>query len=88
MKDLDCRDFVSRSSLEEIKAGRGCGPKSDHVMLKLDHLGADVLNERLPSILEIARKFANVDPVKSPFLFYRRVTIKWAVFQQTTTVKS
>ena len=66
LKDLDCRDFVSRSSLEEIKAGRGCGPKKDHVMLKLDHLGADVLNERLPSILEIARKFANVDATKEP----------------------
>ncbi|HAG61558.1 MAG TPA: succinate dehydrogenase flavoprotein subunit [Coxiellaceae bacterium] len=66
LKDLDCRDFVSRSSLLEIAAGRGCGPKGDHVLLKLDHLGAEVLNERLPGILEIARVFANVDPVKEP----------------------
>ncbi len=66
LKDLDCRDFVSRSSIEEIQAGRGCGPNADHVMLKLDHLGEKVLNERLPGILELARKFANVDPVKEP----------------------
>ena len=66
LKDLDCRDFVSQSSIREILEGRGCGEKGDHVMLKLNHLGEDVLNERLPGILEIARTFANVDPVKEP----------------------
>ena len=66
LKDLDCRDFVSRSSIQEIQEGRGCGEKGDHVMLKLDHLGEEVLNQRLPGILEVARKFANVDPVKQP----------------------
>ncbi len=66
LKDLDCRDFVSRSSIQEIQEGRGCGEKADHVMLKLDHLGEEVLNKRLPGILEVARTFANVDPVKEP----------------------
>ena len=66
LKDLDCRDFVSRSSLQEILEGRGCGPKGEYTLLKLDHLGAKLLNERLPGILELARTFENVDPVKEP----------------------
>ena len=66
LKDLAPRDFVSRSMDQEIKEGRGCGPKKDHVLLKLDHLGADTINKRLPSIREIAMKFANVDPIKEP----------------------
>jgi len=66
LKDLAPRDFVSRSMDQEIKEGRGCGPNKDHVLLKLDHLGADVINKRLPSIREIAIKFANVDPIKEP----------------------
>lgn len=64
LKDLDCRDIVSRYSIKEILEGRGCGPNKDHVMLKLDHLGAEVLNLRLPGILELSRTFAGVDPVK------------------------
>jgi succinate dehydrogenase / fumarate reductase, flavoprotein subunit len=51
---------------QEIKEGRGCGPDGDHVLLKLDHLGADTIMKRLPSIREIAIKFANVDPIKDP----------------------
>lgn len=66
LKDLDCRDVVSRSSLLEILEGRGCGPEKDHVMLKLDHLGADVLQQRLPGISELAKTFANVDVTKAP----------------------
>ncbi|OXR49202.1 succinate dehydrogenase flavoprotein subunit [Pusillimonas sp. T2] len=66
LKDLAPRDFVSRSMDQEIKEGRGCGPNGDHVLLKLDHLGADVINKRLPSIREIAIKFGNVDPIKEP----------------------
>lgn len=66
LKDLDCRDVVSRSEIMEILEGRGCGPDKDHLLLKLDHLGEKVLNERLPGILELARKFAGVDPVKEP----------------------
>src|SRR5438046_8746781 len=50
----------------EIKRGRGCGPHKDYVLLKLDHLGPEVINKRLPSIREIAIKFANVDPIKEP----------------------
>ncbi|HRZ01126.1 MAG TPA: FAD-binding protein, partial [Burkholderiaceae bacterium] len=66
LKDLAPRDFVSRSMDQEIKEGRGCGPDKDHVLLKLDHLGAETIMKRLPSIREIAIKFANVDPIKEP----------------------
>ena len=66
LKDLAPRDFVSRSMDQEIKEGRGCGPDKDYVLLKLDHLGADTIMKRLPSIREIAINFANVDPIKEP----------------------
>ena len=66
LKDLASRDVVSRSMDQEIKEGRGCGPHKDYVLLKLDHLGPDVITKRLPSIREIAIKFANVDPIKEP----------------------
>lgn len=66
LKDLAPRDFVSRSMDQEIKEGRGCGPDGSYVVLKLDHLGGDVINKRLPSIREIAIKFGNVDPIKEP----------------------
>jgi len=66
LKDLASRDVVSRSMDQEIKEGRGCGPEKDHVLLKLDHLGPEVITKRLPSIREIAIKFANVDPIKEP----------------------
>ncbi|HEX4883978.1 MAG TPA: succinate dehydrogenase flavoprotein subunit [Casimicrobiaceae bacterium] len=65
-KDLASRDVVSRSMDQEIKEGRGCGPDKDYVLLKLDHLGPDVILKRLPSIREIALKFANVDCIKEP----------------------
>ena len=66
LKDLASRDIVSRSMDQEIKEGRGCGPHKDYVLLKLDHLGPEVILKRLPSIREIAIKFANVDPLKEP----------------------
>jgi succinate dehydrogenase / fumarate reductase flavoprotein subunit len=66
MKDLASRDVVSRSMDQEIKEGRGVGPEKDHVLLKLDHLGAETIMKRLPGIHEIAMKFANVDPIKDP----------------------
>ncbi len=66
MKDLASRDVVSRSMDQEIKEGRGVGPEKDHVLLKLDHLGAETIMKRLPGIREIAMKFANVDPIKAP----------------------
>jgi succinate dehydrogenase / fumarate reductase flavoprotein subunit len=66
LKDLASRDVVSRSMDQEIKEGRGCGPNKDYVLLKMDHLGPDVIIKRLPAIREIAIKFANVDPIKEP----------------------
>jgi len=66
LKDLAPRDFVSRSMDQEIKEGRGCGPNKDYVLLKLDHLGADTIHKRLPSVYEIGVNFANVDITKEP----------------------
>ena len=65
-KDLAGRDVVARSMVLEVLEGRGCGPQADHVFLKLDHLGEETLNLRLPGILELSRTFALVDPVKQP----------------------
>jgi len=65
-KDLASRDVVARSMTKEILEGRGCGEKGDHVMLKLDHLGEETLNSKLPGICELSRTFAHVDPVKEP----------------------
>ena len=65
-KDLAGRDVVARSMVLEILEGRGCGPEGDHVFLKLDHLGEEVLESRLPGICELSRTFAHADPVKEP----------------------
>jgi succinate dehydrogenase / fumarate reductase flavoprotein subunit len=66
LKDLASRDVVSRSMDQEIKEGRGCGPHKDYVLLKLDHLGPEVIMKRLPSIREISIRFANADPIREP----------------------
>ena len=64
--DLAARDVVSRAIAQEIAAGRGCGAHGDHVLLKLDHLGERIIQERLPGIRELSIRFAGVDPVHSP----------------------
>ncbi|HST01980.1 MAG TPA: FAD-binding protein, partial [Usitatibacter sp.] len=66
MKDLASRDVVARAMATEIKEGRGLGEHGEYVLLKLDHLGHETIEKRLPGIREIAMKFANVDPVKNP----------------------
>jgi succinate dehydrogenase / fumarate reductase flavoprotein subunit len=65
-KDLASRDVVSRAMAVEIFEGRGCGKDGDHVLLKLDHLGPEVIQQRLPGIRELALKFAHVDPATDP----------------------
>ncbi len=65
-KDLASRDVVSRSMTIEINEGRGVGPNKDHINLHIEHLGADLLNERLPGISETAKVFAGVDVTKDP----------------------
>ena len=65
-KDLASRDVVSRSMTMEIIEGRGVGEKKDHIHLNLQHLGPDVIEERLPGIAETARVFADVDVTKDP----------------------
>ncbi|MDE2121765.1 MAG: FAD-binding protein, partial [Betaproteobacteria bacterium] len=90
-KDLAPRDFVSRSMDQEIKEGRGAGPHKDYVLLKLDHLGAETIHKRLPSIAEIARKFANVDCTKEPIpvvptIHYQMGGIPTNIHSQVLTV--
>jgi len=65
-KDLAGRDVVARSMMTEILEGRGCGEHGDHVFLKLDHLGKEILHSRLPGITELSKTFAHVDPVEAP----------------------
>lgn len=65
-KDLASRDVVSRAMTMEIREGRGVGPLKDHIHLNLNHLGAAVINERLPGISESAKIFAGVDVAKQP----------------------
>jgi len=65
-KDLASRDVVSRSMTIEINEGRGVGPNKDHINLHLEHLGPDVIEERLPGISESAEIFAGVDVSKAP----------------------
>ncbi len=65
-KDLASRDVVSRSMTIEIREGRGVGKESDHIFLHLEHLGRDVIDERLPGIAETAKIFAGVDVAKDP----------------------
>ncbi|WP_028117573.1 succinate dehydrogenase flavoprotein subunit [Ferrimonas senticii] len=66
-KDLAGRDVVARAIMTEIREGRGCdGPWGPHAKLKLDHLGSEVLESRLPGICELSRTFAHVDPVQEP----------------------
>ena len=65
-KDLASRDVVSRAMALEILEGRGCGPHEDHIKLRLDHLGPDVVHKRLPGVTELSKTFAHVDPAVEP----------------------
>ncbi|HEY7987091.1 MAG TPA: succinate dehydrogenase flavoprotein subunit [Methylophilaceae bacterium] len=65
-KDLASRDVIARAIATEIRQGRGVGPNKDAIHLKMDHLGADVINTRLPGIRDIAVTFANIDPFSEP----------------------
>ncbi len=65
-KDLASRDVVSRAMTIEMREGRGVGADKDHMFLHLEHLGADVVHERLPGISETAKIFAGVDVTREP----------------------
>ena len=65
-KDLASRDVVSRAVATEIHEGRGCGPSKDHILLKVDHLGADVIRKRLPGIRDMVMTFLHIDPIDVP----------------------
>ncbi|MBI5463078.1 MAG: succinate dehydrogenase flavoprotein subunit [Gammaproteobacteria bacterium] len=69
-KDLASRDVVSRAIYTEVREGRGCGPNKDHVLLKLDHLGVDVVAKRLPGIRETVKTFLYLDPAETPIPVY------------------
>jgi succinate dehydrogenase flavoprotein subunit len=64
--DLASRDVVSRAIATEVREGRGCGPRKDHVLLKLDHLGAETVHKRLPGICDMVRTFLGFDPAETP----------------------
>ncbi len=65
-RDLASRDVVSRAIATEVREGRGCGPRADHVLLRVDHLGEDIVATRLPGIREMCRAFLGIDPAHSP----------------------
>ena len=65
-KDLASRDVVSRAIATEVREGRGVGLNKDHVLLKLDHLGADIVKKRLPGIRDTVETFLHIDPAESP----------------------
>ncbi|MFU8784213.1 succinate dehydrogenase flavoprotein subunit [Aliidiomarina sp.] len=66
-KDLAGRDVVARAMMTEIREGRGCdGPWGPHIKLKLDHLGRETLESRLPGVCDLAKTFAHVDPAEEP----------------------
>jgi len=65
-KDLASRDVVSRAIAIELREGRGCGLNRDHVLLKVDHVGADVIMKRLPGIRDLSMTFAHIDPIEAP----------------------
>lgn len=65
-KDLASRDVVSRAVATEVREGRGCGPNGDYIELKVDHLGEDVINKRLPGIRDMVRTFLHINPAKEP----------------------
>ncbi|MDH5231498.1 MAG: succinate dehydrogenase flavoprotein subunit [Gammaproteobacteria bacterium] len=69
-KDLASRDVVSRAIFTEVKEGRGVGENGDHVLLKLDHLGADVVKKRLPGIRDMCLTFLGIDPIDTPIPIY------------------
>jgi succinate dehydrogenase / fumarate reductase flavoprotein subunit len=66
IKDLAPRDIVSRCMVQEVAEGRGAGPHKDYVLLDCTHLGAEVLETKLPDITEFARTYLGVDPVYEP----------------------
>jgi succinate dehydrogenase / fumarate reductase flavoprotein subunit len=83
--DLASRDVVARSMVTEIREGRGCGPNKDHVMLKLDHLGAEVVHQRLPGITTSAGcSSASIRP-RTPSRCFRPPTTRWAASRPTAT---
>ncbi len=65
-KDLASRDVVSRAIATEVREGRGCGENGDYVLLKLDHLGQEVLKKRLPGISDTIKTFLHIDPAMEP----------------------
>ena len=66
IKDLAPRDLVSRAMYLEVREGRGCGPKKDHVLLDLTHLTPEIIEKKLPDITEFSRIYLGVDPLKEP----------------------
>jgi len=69
-KDLASRDVISRAIATEVREGRGCGPDRDHVLLRLDHLGSEVVTKRLPGIRDLSLTFLHIDPANEPIAVF------------------
>ena len=87
-KDLAGRDVVCRSMTIEINEGRGCGPRKDHILLHLEHLGAELLHQRLPGIMETAKIFAGVDVTREPIPVLPTVHYNRGACRPTCTARS
>ncbi|MGW3470876.1 succinate dehydrogenase flavoprotein subunit [Saccharopolyspora sp. NPDC000995] len=70
IKDLAPRDIVARSMALEVLEGRGAGPNKDYVLLDVTHLGEDLLEAKLPDIMEFSRTYLGVEPTKEPVPVY------------------
>ncbi|MBV6417963.1 MAG: Succinate dehydrogenase flavoprotein subunit [Steroidobacteraceae bacterium] len=92
-KDLASRDVVSRAMTIEVREGRGVGEHRDHIHLHLEHLGPEVIHERLPGIADTARIFAGVDVTKEPIpvqptVHYNMGGIPCNIHGEVVTVKN
>jgi len=66
--ELAPRDVVSRAIANEVREGRGVGPRKDAVYIDLVHLGKDKIMERLPELRDLALTFLGLDMIKEPIL--------------------
>src|SRR6266705_1387937 len=76
--ELGPRDRLSQCFVKEEEKGRTLkGPYGDYVHLDLRHLGAKVINTKLPFVRELCLKYVGIDPVKEmipvrPVVHYMR----------------
>jgi fumarate reductase flavoprotein subunit len=63
--ELGPRDRLSQAFVKEQEQGKTlAGPYGHYVHLDLRHLGAKIINEKLPFVRELCLKYENIDPIK------------------------